>query len=910
MHCRVENMSIQIEKGKTKRDWQKLAGGAAEVAVKSLTLGHDGFGAVLPPLFRIFESLRGNDSTERRATRLVSETLTFATIKSICLLELARKPLESELRRVVEHILQRALTLAEQQEILLHPSHLENPPTFRLFQDAGKQLFYELKQNGPGCSEGELLATFQNCLVEGLNRIRTRCPDYYSPVLEALSGPDARADERRTAWQKYRELLVRRFEDQPLFGEEGSTGVRMGQVYQRLRGWWEEEPTSESTSTKRSRHLDMLDESVLSWLNKDDNADRIRLVSGGPGSGKSTFARSLAASLSLLANWRVVFVPLQRLRGGGPLERRIDEYFRLHGDEPFNSDTLPLASVDIDGHRDWLIIFDGLDELAKEGSHSESTAQEFASALSDWRARIGQSRVRFLVLGRAPSMQEARRRLDLHGPGTIHVAGMAPLTQDPHSNSKIVWNDRDQLAALDQRGQFWSRWAVAKNLPPDPPQAMMAHELRDLTNEPLLAYLLIFSGYAGEKWREAANNRNHIYKAIFDQIWSREKTKQTRLHLNDLGQRGFESLLQALGIAAWRGGGRTGDEATFVSVRNVFVKPSLLSLADACGAADLSNVALLFYTRKDEEGGRGYEFLHKSFGEYLTACGLCQVFIRWANQVDDPASDFSSAEFLKRWLLLTGPAPLTREIQAFLRNEVWLAVAETTEESTSHAARRLVRIGAKLFDVALREGLPAHQLGISWREAEQQERNAEEALLGVIDSLARVAFPMNAFSQLPNNGGWGPGPVEIPEFKRAGVFASFVRRMSNDVFGWSAAANFFVLMPSSPIYSMFSRLNLQRVDFSGLQLCQADFEGGDLEGSVFVGACLSEVKFAGANLRGATFEYAHLDDVDFTGTDVTDMSVDTADLDKKSRESLKTSKGSRASRNVHPPSRTIRYGRK
>jgi hypothetical protein len=63
-------MSIIIKEGTTKRDWLKLAGATAETAFKSLTLGKDGFSAAISPLFRIFEALRGNDSTERRATRL------------------------------------------------------------------------------------------------------------------------------------------------------------------------------------------------------------------------------------------------------------------------------------------------------------------------------------------------------------------------------------------------------------------------------------------------------------------------------------------------------------------------------------------------------------------------------------------------------------------------------------------------------------------------------------------------------------------------------------------------------------------------------------------------------------------------------------------------------------------------
>jgi hypothetical protein len=407
-----------------------------------------------------------------------------------------------------------------------------------------------------------------------------------------------------------------------------------------LRAWWEEEEdvrsadeTTSATKKKKNNrvvNLSMIESVVMTWLSNFDPRDNVRLISGGPGSGKSTFAKFLAASLAASPGWRVVVVPLQRLRGSGSLETRIDDYFRLQRDEPFDAETVPLINLGRDGHRDWLIIFDGLDELAKEGTGSETAAQDFATSLSDLRVRIGSTAaVRFLVLGRAPSMQDARRRLSLTGPGTLHIADMRPLKfHDRNGHEKAIVRDRDGLLPIDQRAAFWTRWALAKKLPRETPEALTAEALSDLTKEPLLAYLLILSGYVGAGWQQAAENRNRIYEAIFGKIWDRERAKETRGNLNDLGKEGFDSLLQALGLAAWRGGGRTGDENTFINMRDVFMRPDLLRRAKECGVADLNNLAILFYTRRDEEGGRGYEFLHKSFGEYLTARGLFSAFER------------------------------------------------------------------------------------------------------------------------------------------------------------------------------------------------------------------------------------------------------------------------------------------
>ena len=140
---------------------------------------------------------------------------------------------------------------------------------------------------------------------------------------------------------------------------------------------------------------------------------------------------------------------------------------------------------------------------------------------------------------------------------------------------------------------------------------MINEALLDLTKEPLLAYLLIFSGYASDRAQEATKKEvNSNTKRSSTKFGSVSEQSPPALIL--MTSEGFETLMQALGLAAWRGGGRTGDEATFTTVRDTFMRPDLLTTAKACGAADLGNVALLFYTRKDEDSGRGYEFLHRA----------------------------------------------------------------------------------------------------------------------------------------------------------------------------------------------------------------------------------------------------------------------------------------------------------
>ena len=163
-----------------------------------------------------------------------------------------------------------------------------------------------------------------------------------------------------------------------------------------------------------------------------------------------------------------------------------------------------------------------------------------------------------------------------------------------------------------------ARGTTRQNLPP----AVQSLHLRELNAEPLLLHLLIISGYTGEKWRKP-RTPNVVYASILCDIYKRDKNKPHRA-ASKLDERDFFTLQECLGLAAWRGNGRTLSDADYAAIRDLHGSAQLYKFKDF-QAAELPNVALQSFTRRDLGGSEGYEFIHKSFGEYLAARGLLEA---------------------------------------------------------------------------------------------------------------------------------------------------------------------------------------------------------------------------------------------------------------------------------------------
>lgn len=132
---------------------------------------------------------------------------------------------------------------------------------------------------------------------------------------------------------------------------------------------------------------------------------------GGPGSGKSTYARYLAAALSEEGRVRVLFIALQRFDMEDKIESAVGTYLRRQ--QLFAAN--PLEQPDFASAKNpLLLIFDGLDELSKPGDYADQETMKFMTrlnnALSQWNGR--ERAVLALITGRTASVQAHGHALD------------------------------------------------------------------------------------------------------------------------------------------------------------------------------------------------------------------------------------------------------------------------------------------------------------------------------------------------------------------------------------------------------------------------------------------------------------------------------------------------------------------
>ncbi|MGB7923087.1 MAG: pentapeptide repeat-containing protein [Pyrinomonadaceae bacterium] len=678
-------------------------------------------------------------------------------------------------------------------------------------------------------------------------------PEEYVCLKEAFDTPFTKAGEKEQGWSRYSAWLQMQV-DEGMFDEAFS----LRQVYVPLRAYYEQRKEngkqkklerSIAEEKKTEKIVIDLEKNLEAWLSKGTALDAIRVISGGPGSGKSSFAKMFAARQAGKSDRRVLFIPLHLFEPSDDLVDAVGNFVR---DDHF----LPHNPLDPEnGDSRLLIIFDGLDELAMQGRVAAEIAQQFVLEVQRKAERFnnqGEPRLKVLISGRELVVQanasEFRKPQQI-----LHVLPYF-VPEDERGN----FTDTKELLKQDQRQQWWISYGQAsgKNYAGVPAE-LDREQLLEITSQPLLNYLVALSYDRGQLDLAQESNLNSIYedllKAVYQRGWAHNPHPATK----DVKEDQFIRILEEIAVAAWHGDGRTTSVREIESHCESSGLKGLLDALQEGASKGVTRLLMAFYFRRAghrQSGDQTFEFTHKSFGEYLTARRIVSVVKQLHDELERRRKNFDRGfdeRFaLEHWIRLCGPVATDDYLFDFIRNEMLLQ--EQSEIALWHEAI------CQMINYLLRNGTPMEKLDprLPFQEECRQARNAEEALLAVRSICADLTETMSK--------------IDWPTLTS---FGEWIARLQGQRGG---SKNVLALKCLSHLDLRASTLYMR--DFYG-----ANFYKSNLERSELTYANCSLANFMGANLQSARMDTAHLRVADFSGalldgSDLTRASLENADL--------------------------------
>ncbi|WCT78891.1 pentapeptide repeat-containing protein [Novosphingobium humi] len=828
------SISLPVDFG-IEADWKELLIGATTAVSEYFVKGHpDGLSSGINALIKFSTSFKAKPSPGYLCWAL---TIT-ATAWSLDQSEIFNESEKQEIVDVFGKIIRSSKEEIDQTDIEVPLEFFDRPSILPLYKKISLEVISAINENG-NYEIDSIRHKINSSFTLAIFSILTARPDYYKPLISALEVPLSSAASLQRSWGLYRSKLIYDFQVKPIFGQEDDK-ISLQQLYVPLRGAWNEEGLSFEHA--RPYHVNepynvvMIDEELDQWVKSQNVNDWLRLIGGGPGSGKSTTLKSLASRMAMFDGIRPLFVPLQNIGIAGDLRDSVNKYFTEGSDSPFNQP--PLSRSSIEDGAPLLLIFDGLDELAAPGEAAKDVVGTFAARLNSLvPALIGTSnrKIRVVVSGRMPAFQSAKRYLPVEPSAALETCGFLPLSHD------------DKLASKDQRIQWWTQYATVKGEALEVPEAFSNDRLEGITNEPLLCYLLALSGFANQQWELAADNRNRIYHSLMESIYQRGWGDGAIKRLGPgrtLSKNNFIKLMETIALAAWLGGDtRVASEEKFEEAIRITDAEEAWSSFTNDNGQDVTNLAMNFYLKSNDRNQRGFEFTHKSFGEYLASRALLSV----ATEVSENVSR-RMENAMRDWIGATRTGKPSEEMLTFLRDEMRLCLSQTGDTGIA-IARKIKAAFQIMISKVSRDGFPVIPSSETWRNLEMEQGNAECALWMVSNSCVSAL-----------NEGKEDKEFLILDWSDEGDLSRIISRLLQ-------------LADCDIILKCLSYLDASGQLLQGFRGNSSDFSYSLLKKSIFSGVILGESSFFGADLSECRFYQCRLGYVDFSNAHLDSLKI-------------------------------------
>lgn len=655
-------------------------------------------------------------------------------------------------------------------------------------------------------------------------------PEKYQALLEP-DNPFSFAEEAESGWRLYFSHL-----SQKVFESVFDEPFGLSQIYIPLNAYYIEQKTeakSKGFSDKKKRVCVKLEEELISWIEKKDKNDALRVISGGPGSGKSSFAKIFCCELAKSGLAKPIYIPLHLIDPSRDVVQEIERFVKDEG---------LLGFKPLDGDRkddNILIVFDGLDELASMGKAAAQVARDFVQAVERMveRRNLGSFPIFVLLSGRELIVQE--NETEFRRPKQV-------LTILPYyvKEDRSKYEDPKKILEHDLRQIWWKKYGeLTGSSFVGLPKELQLSEIDEITAQPLLNYLVALSYKRGTLDFSGPLNLNSVYAdlvaAVHDRAYEKTRTLRSIRHLK---VEDFFRVLEEIALAAWHGsdGRSTSIRDIMAQCKQSGLEPLLESFREGAQQGVTKLLAAFFFRRNSENVGddASFVFTHKSFGEYLTARRIVRALERMLDERqrrrDNVDAGFDISDALLFWLKITGPAPITEYIHVFLIREI-----------SGRDKNLLERWHSQLVELAIfsmEKFMPVDKLGnLDFRESMRYNENSLVALMVALNSCS-VTLKRKA---------------EL-KFSTPTSLGSFLRKVCPQREG-----------PRNPmLYSVLSYLDvtgqcLDMVDFYGANLEQTTWRECSFHFSNFNTAVLRNADFLNSYMNYSRFESANMNSTSF-----------------------------------------------
>ncbi|WP_146205976.1 pentapeptide repeat-containing protein [Azospirillum sp. TSH58] len=697
-------------------------------------------------------------------------------------------------------------------------------------------------------------------------------------------------------WCEYRERLVV-LVDEPLFclDAEKVPAVNLRSVYIRARASKPVVSRNEIGQADQGeqpifedKDVVWLDQELHSWISKQSKNEFIRVISGEPGSGKSSFTKMFAAQLAQ-SNRKVLLIPLSRINYRGNSEAALSSYLeRSLGHNPL---------LEFNGHigDPIILILDGLDELARAGEESENIVRNFTTDLERYALSLNErsTTILLLIAGRPVSATVTSAAISSH-----HLTlNILPYVINDDDARKLRYLSPD--LNVDQRGDWWRGFGFENGMPKF--LCGSDRRLEDLTRQPLLNYLLaqlvlIEGEHSIQNIKDISSLYNRIFTLVTERVHRENRTKES---VDVLTPAQLSKTLEEIAVAAWHSGSRT---VSYKFVGNHFQKNSISYLLDgAFPAFDVGlNVVLESFFCVPREGfnERSFEFTHKSFQEFLCVKRIVREVESLSISMTKKSEYVDTS--LLNWVELTGNTQLDHDLLIMLREEID-RIGQSRRDQFASLLKVLLENSAR-HGVLISDGRFTH-----FSDALRAVRNAEIALVACISSCMRASNKEERGSsstfdwpngddagellsritrqfRIPLEGDFDKDqdhlPLEILEFFHfknliypGGVLKSAV--LTGSIFESSNLENSNIrrcnITRTKFVKTNLSHANLanatgENVNFTECNAESANFSSSDINSLAFLECDLSNARFSVAKLFDASFRESSMRRADFNGT--------------------------------------------